>query len=193
MKKRKAASKLSRNLTGKISQTVVDEQEESDVDDLGDAFAKEVDFRPYSFGPNGESYDHACPTGGPGGFICCEECANKYSWYLSNTVKDMEIHRTTRNGREVEELLCFLPQARTTLIRAYSVAQKKIAPLPKTANVATRPSGVSTSMPHTKRAGTSVHHHHHPTTTTAAEGKQWNITSTLDVGMANNISQMEMV
>jgi hypothetical protein len=162
--------------------TACDSEEiESDIDEAGEIFAKEVDFRPYSFGPNGESYDQACPAGGPGGFICCEECAKNYSWYLSNTLKDMEMHRTNRNGREVQELLKFLQQGRRTLDNAYTIAQKKIPPLPKIPVGSGRGSGgTSTAYKGMLLAGSS-------------EPKQWNITSSVDVGMTNNASNVEWV
>jgi hypothetical protein len=150
-------------------------------DEPGDVFATEVDFRPYPFGPNGVSYDQACPIGGPGGLICCEDCAKKYSWYLSNTVKDMEMHRTRRNGREVEELLKFLQEGRKTLESAFSLAQRKIPPLPKIPAVAGRASGGASTV--NKR----------PVMAALSEVKQWNITSSIDIGKAINASQMEMV
>jgi hypothetical protein len=158
------------------------EEKEPGLDEAaGDIFATEVDFRPFSFGPNEESYDHACPTGGPGGFVCCEDCAKKYSRYLSNTVKDMEMHRTTRNGREVEELLTFLQEGRKTLGNAFSVAQRKIPPLPKIPTVTGRASGGASAV--NKR----------PAMAALSEVRQWNITSSIDIGKAFNASQMEMV
>lgn len=154
---------------------------ESEHNEPGYVFAKEVDFRPYSFGSHGESYNQACPTGGPGGLICCEECAKKYSRYLSNTVKDMEVHRVNRNGREVQELLEFLQQGRTTLDHAYSVAEKKIPPLPK------HPSGGGRTF-----SGTSAAYRR-ATTGASSETRQLHITSSIDIGLANSAFDMHMV
>lgn len=147
--------------------------------DVEQIFSKDVEFKPHSFGPNGESYDQVCPVGGPGGMICCQTCAKNYTWYLSNTVKDMEAHRMTRNGREVQELLKYLRQGRASLQNAYKIAEKKIPPLPKNPPVNNARGGGGTSWATPPEP--------------ISEHKQWNMTSTIDIGMVNNHSNMEML
>jgi hypothetical protein len=135
-----------------------------------EVFSKDVAWTPFPFGEQGETYDKACPTGGPGGYVCCEDCAEKYTRYVSGTVKDMEKHRTSRNGREVQELLKFMKDGRKILENAYRVAKKKIPPLPpRPPALKPAPRPVTTSRK--SGAATST-----PT--------QWNMTSTFDVAHA---------
>lgn len=130
-------------------------------------FSKDVEWTPFSFDEQGSTYDKACPAGGPGGFVCCEDCAEKYTLYLSGTVKDMEKHRASRNGREVQELLKFLKQGRETLENAYNVAKKKIPPLPPASKGVPKPATSSRKV-----------------ATAASAPTQWNMTSAIDVALA---------
>ena len=134
-------------------------------------FSKDVEWTPFSFGEQGETYDNSCPSGGPGGYVCCEECAAKYTFYVSGTVKDIEKHRATRNGNEVKELLKFLKQGQEVLENAYNVAKKRIPPLPpKPAAPRVVPEPASTS----RRPGAG-----------GSAPMQWNMTSTFDIERAN--------
>eukprot|EP00934_Nitzschia_sp_Nitz4_P001454 Nitzschia sp. Nitz4//scaffold326_size20077//18339//19640//NITZ4_008714-RA/size20077-augustus-gene-0.36-mRNA-1//1//CDS//3329547936//1454//frame0 len=71
-----------------------------------------------------------CPSGGPGGLICCSACAKQYTWYLSGTMQDMEVQRLHRTGKEVQELLGFLQDSQKALDNAYETAKRKVPPLP---------------------------------------------------------------
>ena len=56
-----------------------------------------------------------CPTGGPGGLICCSYCNSAYSRLLSNTTKEMEAQSIARKGQEVSEILELLADAKQRL------------------------------------------------------------------------------
>ena len=56
-----------------------------------------------------------CPTGGPGGLICCSYCSALYSRLLSNTAKEMEAQSISRKGQEVSEILELLADAKQRL------------------------------------------------------------------------------
>jgi hypothetical protein len=135
-----------------------------------EVFSKDIEWTPFPFGEQGETYDNACSSGGPGGYVCCEDCTAKYTLYLSGTVKDMEKHRASRNGREVQELLKFMKQGRKILENAYNLAKKKIPPLPP------KPPALK-AVP--KPATTS-----RKSTAAASAPTQWNMTSTFDVALA---------
>lgn len=138
-----------------------------------EVFTKEVEWTPFSFGEKiGEDYARACSTGGPGGLVCCEACAEKYTLYLSGTVKDMETYRTSRNGREVQELLKFLKQGREKLENACNVARKKIPPLPPKlpASAPKPPASSRKNAPATPDPG------------------QWNMTSAIDLSATEGLS-----
>ena len=62
-----------------------------------------------------------CPTGGPGGLICCGACTANYSKLLSDTAKEMEVQTVSGVGREVSELLELLHDAQVRLQQAVDV------------------------------------------------------------------------
>ena len=137
-------------------------------------FSKDIVWTPYKFGEEGEDYDQACPTGGPGGLICCDDCTKKYSLYMSRTVKDIEIQRTHKVGNEAKEILEFLGDGTKTLGRAIGVAKKKVPPLPPrrvptAANGKQPPRKTSTSK------------------TGASTATEWNLTSTIDIGVTGGV------
>lgn len=64
-----------------------------------------------------------CPSGGPGGLICCSYCTTAYSRFLVNTAKEMEAQSVFRVGQEVSEILEMLEDAKQRLQRASYVSQ----------------------------------------------------------------------
>lgn len=67
----------------------------------------------------------ACPSGGPGGLICCAHCATSYSQILANTTKEMEAQTVEKVGQEVGELMEMLRDAQTRLRLAVDVSKEK--------------------------------------------------------------------
>lgn len=65
----------------------------------------------------------ACPTGGPGGLICCSYCNASYSRLLSNTAKEMEAQSIARKGQEVSEILELLADAKKRLLVATDLSR----------------------------------------------------------------------
>lgn len=103
-------------------------------------FAREVIWTPHAFDLNNSTtattttnaipqYD--CPTGGPGGLICCHACAEKYSQFLTETIRDIETAKMQCGGREVQELLDMTKSAKETLARTIKVARRKPVPMRK--------------------------------------------------------------
>jgi hypothetical protein len=147
-------------------------------------FARDVEFSPHPLGggPFGsQSYNQACPTGGPGGLICCDVCCTAYSQYLTQTAKDIELQRTEKAGKEVNEILEFLEEGRAALDRAAKVARKIIPPLPL------RP---PEPEPLSKRATSSENGGGSRKAMNASRLEQeqynasmsWNLTSAIDIG-----------
>ena len=66
----------------------------------------------------------ACPSGGPGGLICCSYCATSYSQILANTTKEMEAQTVEKVGQEVGELMEMLRDAQTRLRLAVDVSKE---------------------------------------------------------------------
>ena len=66
----------------------------------------------------------ACPSGGPGGLICCSHCATSYSQILANTTKEMEAQTVEKVGQEVGELIEMLRDAQTRLRLAVDVSKE---------------------------------------------------------------------
>mmetsp|Transcript_14784 Transcript_14784/g.21864 ORF Transcript_14784/g.21864 Transcript_14784/m.21864 type:complete len:723 (-) Transcript_14784:89-2257(-) len=69
-----------------------------------------------------ESYQ-ACPTGGPGGLICCDFCTASYSRLMCDTSKEMERQTISKVGREVSEMLELLRDAQLRMQQAVEVAK----------------------------------------------------------------------
>lgn len=134
-------------------------------------FSKDVVWTQFSFGENGRGYEEVCPIGGPGGIVCCEACADLYSSYLNQTVKDMEIQRADRNGREVQQLLDFLVEGRKALERSFVVAKKRVPPLPPPSQQPRTNSKAFSRKAQSGRKNT--------------EPAQWNMTSTFDIGLTD--------
>jgi len=66
----------------------------------------------------------ACPSGGPGGLICCLHCASSYSRVLSNTTKEMETQMVWKVGQEVGELMEMLQDAQARMRLALDVSKE---------------------------------------------------------------------
>lgn len=66
----------------------------------------------------------ACPDGGPGGLVCCSQCATSYSQILSNTTKAMETQAAAKIGQEVSELMEMLQDAQTRMRLAVDVSKE---------------------------------------------------------------------
>jgi hypothetical protein len=138
-----------------------------------EVFSRDIAWTPFSFGDDAKDSNQVCPEGGPGGLICCEFCSKSYSSYLSQTVKDMEIQRTHKAGKEVKELLKFIDQGRKTLERAYDVAKKKVPPVPPPTR------NVETTKPQTRKSSSSKNN---------PEPAEWNLTSTLDIAFTGGVT-----
>mmetsp|Transcript_9828 Transcript_9828/g.20423 ORF Transcript_9828/g.20423 Transcript_9828/m.20423 type:complete len:371 (-) Transcript_9828:27-1139(-) len=100
---------------------------EAQVDRSAEIFSKDITWRSL---PEETSEDESCPTGGPGGLICCESCSARFNLLLTRTSEDVESHRMIKESGEVTEILGLLAQKKSELKEAVNVASKKIPPLP---------------------------------------------------------------
>jgi hypothetical protein len=85
------------------------------------ALKREVIWSQSEFDQHVSSYSK-CPTGGPGGLICCGPCTSSYSRLLSETAKEMEVQTLSGVGREVSELIELLHDAQNRLKQALDVS-----------------------------------------------------------------------
>ena len=85
------------------------------------ALKREVIWSQSEFDNHVASYSK-CPTGGPGGLICCGPCTASYSRLLSETAKEMEVQTLSGVGREVSELLELMHDAQVRLQQAVDVS-----------------------------------------------------------------------
>lgn len=82
-------------------------------------FAREIAWTPHPFDDDGDDrLRRACPRGGPGGLVCCRDCARSFSGLLTRTVKDAEYLAANRVRDEVVELRDLLRDASDRLRRA---------------------------------------------------------------------------
>ncbi len=75
---------------------------------------KEITWNQSDFDNHIASYQK-CPSGGPGGLICCSHCTAAYSRLLSETSKEMDSQTVSSVGREVSELMQLLKDAQDRL------------------------------------------------------------------------------
>lgn len=85
------------------------------------ALKREVVWSQSEFDAHVATYSK-CPTGGPGGLICCEPCTQSYSTLLNDTTKEMESQTVSTVGREVSELIELLYDAQVRLKQALDLA-----------------------------------------------------------------------
>lgn len=132
---------------GSVDEDNVDD-EESENDNVAAAkddrlhpvlavFTPDIHWTPHTFDPPPKKlkqrlvrYNEICPSGGPGGLICCSTCAATYSRYLSSTLKSMTVQRTSKLAAETEELLGMLDVAKDRLAESVKGARKKPPPIP---------------------------------------------------------------
>jgi hypothetical protein len=96
------------------------QQEEHD-ERIKKLFPKEITWRSFYFSNDFSesiSYAEVCPRGGLGGLICCEECSQKYSSYLSQTMEDLESQRIHREMEELKEVMQLLEGSQKDLDEA---------------------------------------------------------------------------
>jgi hypothetical protein len=94
-------------------------------------FAPDIHWTPHPFDGKEEnvSYSNICPTGGPGGLICCEVCTATYSKYLSATYQDVEEQRTSKVAGELTQLVGFMTNTKKKLGKTVRRARKKSIPI----------------------------------------------------------------
>ncbi len=110
---------------------IVEDPVEEEDERINALFPKEMLWTPFSFSEVNPSakYDEVCPTGGPGGFMCCEGCSRKYSSFLNKTAGDLEAHRLNSERREVKDIIQFIQNTRKGLGVAVENAKSKLPPL----------------------------------------------------------------
>jgi len=85
------------------------------------ALKREVIWSQSEFDAHVATYSK-CPTGGPGGLVCCAPCTASYSRLLSETATEMEAQTVSTVGREVSELVELLHDAQVRLKQAVDVS-----------------------------------------------------------------------
>lgn len=85
------------------------------------ALKREIVWNQAEFDAHVVSYKK-CPSGGPGGLICCAICTANYSRLLSETSKEMDAQTVSSIGREVSELMQLLHDAKERLQQSTDVS-----------------------------------------------------------------------
>ena len=102
-----------------------DDYTECHTDNTQLLFQKEITWVPHLGHATGTP---KCPKGGPGGLICCEDCSEAFSGFLTATALDAEHQIRHTVGKEVQELLGYVEECRFGIMTAVQVARK--LPLP---------------------------------------------------------------
>ncbi len=85
------------------------------------ALKREIVWNQADFNAHVVSYAK-CPSGGPGGLICCASCTAAYSRQLSETSKEMDSQTVSSVGREVSELIQLLHDAQKRLQQSVDIS-----------------------------------------------------------------------
>jgi hypothetical protein len=87
-------------------------------------FPKQIQWTPLDFSDFNllVSYEGTCPTGGPGGLICCNACFQRYNNFLGSTMDDLESQQLKHETAEVKELGQYLEGAQNDLIHTIDMA-----------------------------------------------------------------------
>ena len=85
------------------------------------ALKREIVWNQADFDAHVVSYKK-CPSGGPGGLICCATCTANYSRLLSETSKEMDAQTVSSIGREVSEMIQLLHDAKERLQQSVDVS-----------------------------------------------------------------------
>ena len=134
-------------------------------------FSKEITWRPLS------SENQSCPTGGPGGLICCDSCSTQFNLMLTKLSEDVETHRMMKESGEVSEILEFLNQKKDILKNAVNAARTKVPPLPPPGTSRLNPYPESRT-PSSWKSGAFSSKSENPENNLRA----WNLTSAVDIG-----------
>lgn len=95
---------------------------------LQQIFAPDIEWTPHDYDGHDNVYEQLCPTGGPGGLICCQFCVSAYSRYLSQTANDIEVQTIHNIGTEVRELVGFMEETRNKLQDKVGLARRQAPP-----------------------------------------------------------------
>mmetsp|Transcript_10304 Transcript_10304/g.28436 ORF Transcript_10304/g.28436 Transcript_10304/m.28436 type:complete len:440 (+) Transcript_10304:26-1345(+) len=76
-----------------------------------------------------EPYKMLCPTGGPGGLICCSICTANYSKFMMETEQNLENQETEQLGWETTTLVHLLKQTKRRLQQSIPAARKVPPPV----------------------------------------------------------------
>lgn len=98
---------------------------------LQQVFAPAVEWAAHDYDAHDNLYEQLCPTGGPGGLICCQTCASAYSRYLTQTANDIEVQTIHNIGKEVQELVGFMEETRSKLQDKIGLARQQGPPPPR--------------------------------------------------------------
>jgi hypothetical protein len=113
---------------------------------LQQVFAPAVEWTPHDYDGHNKLYEQLCPTGGPGGLICCQTCASAYSRYLTQTANDIEVQTIHNIGKEVQELVGFMEETRSKLQDKVGLARQQDPP-PSRRGFAQGTARVASQMP----------------------------------------------
>lgn len=90
---------------------------------LASIFPREIGFREDSDNLSSLS----CPTGGPGGLVCCHECHERYSMFMEQTCQELESQRLRNVAMEVKDLVEISGNARNRLSDSVERLVRRIA------------------------------------------------------------------
>ena len=90
-------------------------------------YQRDVVWTPHEFDADPEAW-RQCPTGGPGGLICCPPCVSKYMDFMTSSCLDMERCLNTKVHNELAELTDFFRSTKATLKESYRAGRKRRPP-----------------------------------------------------------------
>lgn len=103
------------------------EGEQYNIEAVPEMFRRDFEWTPHAVFRNGE-VPLSCPTGGPGGLICCEDCATAYADYLSSTYDELEQQKVAKVAAELDSITHFITLNQERLTESIKAAQGQPPP-----------------------------------------------------------------
>lgn len=102
-------------------------KEGSQTTDTSEALIDQIFPKVLSWTPHPlDEGDMPCPTGGPGGLICCEYCQAHFTQYLDQTCRELEEQKIGKVASDISQMLMYSQSTLSSLKQSTAAAKSSI-------------------------------------------------------------------
>lgn len=99
------------------------------INEVPEIYRRDFEWTPHPvFGQGDVPFQGTCPTGGPGGLICCRACTAMYCDYLTSTYNEIEDQKMTKAVADLETVTQYLEINQERLTASVRAAHRKPPP-----------------------------------------------------------------